>query len=181
MKKFLLPLLINLYLIQATLFLIMRFENFKLFIIPGLFIILAVVLAFINIGCAIFVAREIIADKRKRKAINRTVLLFKLLAIPFYAINYIIWTFMTGLFIVMPGNIFFLIFIVPIGIGFAFVVLLAASSYSIVLLFALKKNGEISLKKFIIHTFCQLIFVVDVIDQIFIMRFTKLPTDSSTL
>lgn len=174
MKNLLFALLINLYLIQVLLFIVIQFNNYQLLIIPGFFIIFATVLAFINIGYPILNAKKIFIDKPKQNSINHMVLKFKLLAIPFYALNFLLWTSLTGLFIVMPGNIFFLLFVLPLGIGFAFLVLIASSTYSIVLLFALRKNRKISLKQFIIHLLCQLIFVVDVIDQILILKLTKI-------
>lgn len=177
MKKLLFGLLANLYLVQVLLFISVTFNSYKFLIIPGLFIISATVLAFVNIGYPILNVKKIILDNKKQDSINRRVFMFKILAIPFYTLNYFLWTFLTGMFILMPGNVIFLFFVLPLGIGFAYLILIASSSYTIVLLYALRKNGKISKKQFIIHLICQLVFVVDVIDQILILKFTKRDKD----
>lgn len=187
MKKILLPslflLLICLYAIQAVVISVLpKLDgNGELAILsPAIIIaVIAIVLCLINIGFAIYCAnsKKIATDKRKQRTINRTVLIFKLLAIPFFILNYAFWFMMNVALWVVPGLfVLSIIFAFPVGVGFTYLVLLSSSSYSIAILKVLYKNGEITKKKFILHTILQLLFMVDVIDQIIIQKFTKIKT-----
>jgi glycopeptide antibiotics resistance protein len=145
--------------------------------------ILSAILAWVNIGNAVFCLRKNRADEIQTHSANRMVLVIKLLLIPFYAINFMIWSLLTAVFIPFAGNIIFLSVAIPIGIGFAYLMLAATSSYSITLLFSLMREGKIPLAQFILHTICQLFFMADVIDQVFILKFTKSgqnPMDNQT-
>ncbi|MCL2137678.1 MAG: hypothetical protein FWH40_09245 [Coriobacteriia bacterium] len=166
MKKFLIPLLLSLYLIQLTLLFPVVEGTYAFLLVPAFFLVASIIFALLNIGSAVFIVAKHIDNFQNVRDTNRRVLAFKLLAIPFYVINLLIWVFMTGISVVMPGNIFFLMFGIPIGIGYAFLVLLSSSTYSIAILVSLRKNNEITRGKFVLHLVCQLIFVLDVIDQL---------------
>jgi hypothetical protein len=173
MKKLLFLLLINLNLIQVTAVLVFLYGNKWLFIIPGFFAFTAVVIALVNIIGAVSSVKGAIIEKEKQVKMSQSVLLYKLLAMPYYLLNYLLWFWLASILMIMPGNVLFILIVLPVVTGFAYLMLIAASSYSIALLLALKKNNEIPLKKFVLHTICQLIFVLDVVGQIFILRLVK--------
>lgn len=144
--------------------------------LPAIIISLAIAafLALVNIIYAVFGLKSLRTETQKYRSVNRTLLIAKLILIPFFALNLVIWMFLSGIFLLAPGGIIVdFILIIPIALGFTYVTLLATSSYSIVLLFALLKNGTLSRKQFILHSVFQLIFVTDVIDQFVIQKFTK--------
>lgn len=144
----------------------------QLFAITGSLII-AFILACLNIISAIYGTKSLRTDLEKQQSINRTILIVKLALIPFFNFNTAIWTTLAGMFLLTPGGIFLELIIVPLGIGFTYAILLATSSYSISLLYTLYKNDTITRKQFILHTIFQLIFAADIIDQIVIKKFTK--------
>ena len=175
MKRLLELFVVSLYLIQFSLFLAVwlsfDFENYFFLGIPLIFVLVSVILAVLNIGNAVYFTRKMVANPSIIKSTGRTVLKIKLLAVPFYVLNFLLWTTLSGLFIVMPGNVFFIFIAIPAGIGFAYLAMLASSSYSIGLLFALKKNKKISFVKFVFVAICLLVFVADILGQMIVMRF----------
>lgn len=136
--------------------------------------IIAFILACLNITYAILGTKSLRTDPQKQQSVNRTILIVKLALIPFFIINFSIWAVFFGMFLLTPGGIIIDIILVPMGIGFTYVILLATSTYSISLLFTLYKNSILTRKQFILHSVFQLIFVADVIDQIVIKKFTKI-------
>jgi hypothetical protein len=104
---------------------------------------------------------------------NDTELLFKKMKrvkiglIPYWIINFICYV-PISVVLLLAGHGFGFI-IVPIFIFASYMVLCLTSLFSILYLLKLKKNNKISKKQFIIHTLLQLIFVVDIIDTIYII------------
>lgn len=167
MKKLLIALFLILYLIQP---LIIWGNNTLL--IGIVLMVMAFLLACTNIIYAIIGTKNLRIDAKHQLSVSRTILAAKLTAIPFFGINYVSWTLMAGFLMLTPGMLLLIIFI-PLGIGFTYFMLLATSSYSISLLYALRKKEIISRRQFIIHFVFQLIFVVDVIDQIVVAKLVK--------
>jgi hypothetical protein len=112
---------------------------------------------------------SIIIDYRK----NDTELLFKKMKrvkiglIPYWVINFICYLPISVVMLLVGHGFGFLI--VPIFIFASYMVLCLTSLFSILYLLNLKKNNNISKKQFIIHTLLQLIFVVDIIDTIYLI------------
>jgi hypothetical protein len=112
---------------------------------------------------------SIIIDYRK----NDTELLFKKMKrvkiglIPYWIINFICYV-PISVVVLLAGHGFGFI-IVPIFIFASYMVLCLTSLFSILYLLNLNKNNRISKKQFIIHALLQFIFVVDIIDTIYII------------
>jgi hypothetical protein len=88
--------------------------------------------------------------------------------IPFWIINFICY-FPISVFLLVVGHGFGFL-IVPIFIFLSYIVLLLTSIFSILYLLNLKKNNIIVNKQFIIHSILQLLFVVDIIDTVNIIK-----------
>lgn len=95
----------------------------------------------------------------------------KLCNTPFFILNILMWL------LVVPATFNpFLMWVwlfVPLAIVYAYMLLLATSSYAIAHLIFLCRKGEISKRTCVLHIFLQLIFVVDVIDIFLLRRMEK--------
>ena len=156
------------------------FENS--FTIIKILMFISFVFACVNIVYAILWYKNIRTDAKKRQMTNRMILAAKWIAIPWFVLNLLFWMGLSGLMMIVTRGlgIFALVIVIPLSVGYTFVILLATSSYSLSLLFALYMNKEITRKQFILHSIFQLLFVVDVIDQIVIQRFTKVKVAAAT-
>jgi hypothetical protein len=170
-------LLIAMYMLLYSSQLLIAFGDSPLWV-SAILMALSSALACANAANAIAGAKSLRADEKKQRSHNRIILSAKLAAMPFFAFNYFAWSLFAGAILLSPGMLI-LIAILPLAIGFTYSILLATSSYSISLLYALRKNGAISRKQFVVHSVLQLIFVVDVIDQIVIYRIIARPSSSS--
>ena len=92
----------------------------------------------------------------------------KLGLIPFWIINFICYL-PISIFLIVVGHGFGFI-IVPIFIFASYTVLCLTSIFSVTYLKSLHKNGIITFKQCIIHSLLQFIFVIDIIDTIYIIR-----------
>lgn len=138
-------------------------------------LVTAFLLAWVNIIYAVLGMKVLRTEPQKCRFVNQTLLVAKIILVPFFALNLMIWIFLSGIFLLTPGGVIVdFILIIPIALGFTYAVLLATSSYSITLLFALYKNGILSRKQLILHSVFQLIFITDVIDQLVIQKFTRI-------
>jgi hypothetical protein len=113
---------------------------------------------------------SIVLDFRK----NNSEMLFqkmkriKIGLIPFWIINFICY-FPVSIILLVAGHGFGFI-IVPIFIFLSYTVLLLTSIFSILYLLNLKKKNIILQEQFIKHSILQLLFVVDIIDTINIIK-----------
>ncbi|MCL2109334.1 MAG: hypothetical protein FWH20_08335 [Oscillospiraceae bacterium] len=184
MKRLLFPLLLILYLIEAIVAFWLYSEisssdrtyDYALIYVALGITVVAGVLCVINI---IFAVRKVkkfaenfAENKKKLRAVNRAVLAFKLLAMPFFVVNYAFW-FVANIALGVNTLIFISMIIIPLAVGFAFLVLLASSAYSIALLRALHTNGAITKRELKTHTVFQLLFVFDVVDSLVVQKYTK--------
>ena len=92
----------------------------------------------------------------------------KLGLIPFWIINFICYL-PISIFLIVVGHGFGFI-IVPIFIFASYTILCLTSMFSVVYFKSLHKNGIITFKQGIIHSLLQFIFVIDIIDTIYIIR-----------
>lgn len=166
MKKiFILLLVISCYLMQI--FFILNgviFKNSN----PGISIILfliTIVLAFTNIINAIITGVKRNNRFLTRNWYNKTMLVFKLVMIPFFILNFIIWYLFSSLFFLFGGFL-----LIPIGLTFTYLILLSSSSHVIAEMYVYYKSGKITFNFFIIHSILQLFFVIDIIDYIYVNR-----------
>lgn len=130
-------------------------------------LILSPVLGIINFRHATRSGRGIAGDRKKTLKYSRAALLFKILMIPFYAINLAVWLLLTASYIVLPGFQLFLA-AVPIGIGYTYLVLLTSSAYSLATIRAMRDDPCYSGRTWLVHILLQFVFVIDVIDFIYL-------------
>lgn len=120
-------------------------------------------------------------DVQIQNRTNRTILLNKLILVPFYILNFVFWLLIT----LATARFLFFIVIVPVAAAYTYWIMLATSADSISLLYALYKNNRLTKKQFILHTVMQLIFVLDFIDYTYlyfkINRITSQPIEKAAL
>lgn len=165
MKKLLTMLVVFVYMVPLSLFLtfyqIFTKEisfKFAIFTIPLLLMIMVFILVAVNIMVAVH------SIVRAQDLPFRTVMIFKLCLILFYLVNFVCWMFASMVFhiaiIIWP--------MIPFIIAYTYLTLLGTSAYVIAKLFSLRKSKIITKKQFILHCIFQLIFIVDVLDVIYL-------------
>jgi hypothetical protein len=88
--------------------------------------------------------------------------------IPFWIINFICYVPISAILLAAGHGFGFII--VPLFIFLSYTVLILTSLFSILYLLKLRKNNIISRKQFVIHIILQLIFVIDIIDTIYVIK-----------
>ncbi len=132
------------------------------------FFIITFVLAVINFVTAIKMHYIVRADSEMGKA----VMTFKLSLLPFFIINFILWMMFTlGTF--NPFMMALWIFI-PLGVAYTYMILLVTSTYAILHIINLQCLGLFTAKQTFIHSVCQLIFIIDIIDYWYVYKTTKI-------
>ena len=167
MKKPLTVLVLFVYMVPLSLFLTFyqiftkgMKDSFELaiFTIPLLLMIAVCILVAVNIMVAVH------SIVRAQDLLFRTVMIFKLCLIPFYIINFACWMIASMVFhiaiIIWP--------MIPFIIAYTYFTLLGTSAYIIAKLFSLRKSKIITTKQFVLHGILQIIFIVDVIDTIYL-------------
>lgn len=134
--------------------------------LPMMFCIWFIVFGIISLICII----SIIIDFKKNdtRKLYKKMKRIKLGLIPYWILNFICYIPISSLLLVVGHGFGF--FIVPLFVLASYLVLLLSSSFSIVYLLNLRRNCIISTKQLIKHSIMQLIFVVDIIDIIYIIR-----------
>ena len=171
MKKWLFVFLIVLYLTQIfpLAFLVDVGSDTHTYNIPGgiytffAFLVLSIVLAVINIVSAVK-SLKINSESETKKPL-KTIMWFKLGLIPFFIIHFFIWVIAMGstanpflmvLWVIIPA-IFFI---------YAYMVLLATSSYPIIQIIKMCRRGVFTKGKCAFHIIMQLLFFADVVDTV---------------
>lgn len=127
--------------------------------------VLTIALAIANIIYAIVTALNYKKIIMKNYSHGKIVLVFKLIMIPFFILNFAMWYMFVGLFLLFGGLVF-----IPIGIAFTYIILLSSSAYVMAELFVYYKSGKVNFRFLILHSLLQLLFVIDIIDYIYIHR-----------
>lgn len=152
--------LISIYLTVVVFFI-------DLFSKSGEYMLLSLAFIFVssvtNIIYAARCAKKPEDKKNSRKTMNMVMLLFKLLAIPFFVVNFTIF----AIFAITP-LIFSIWMYYPIIIAATYFLMIVTSSYSIATISLYRKSNLLSDKEFVKHRKFQLIFIVDVIDAIYL-------------
>lgn len=104
--------------------------------------------------------------------LQKKMIALKLITIPFYLINFAIWGILGMAMLVVPG-MFLGLPIVLIGTAYSYFCLLVTSANSIAFINFKYRNAQISRRKAILHCVLQLIFVIDVIDCIYLYHINK--------
>lgn len=167
MKKLLTALVIFVYFVPASIILVLYTistqetqgsSSLAAFVIPLLLMLAVCVLVVVNIVCAVY------SFIRSRTLTFRAVMAFKLCLIPFYIVNFTCWLLASMVFhialVVWP--------IIPFIVAYTYFTMLGTSVYIIAKLFALRRDGTITTKQFIIHFIWQITFTADVIDSIYL-------------
>ena len=136
-------------------------------LISILIVVLLILSGFGNILMSIISAFQSIEAKNRPNSMLNRMLFLKLSVIPFFVINFMLWTGLFGTFMCFPGGIF-LLALAPIIVLLTFTVLLVTSSSTISVLVYCYRAKQIDIYKLIVHIVLQLIFVVDVIDSIYL-------------
>ncbi|MDR0858276.1 MAG: hypothetical protein LBN97_04525, partial [Oscillospiraceae bacterium] len=126
---------------------------------------LALPFALMAVTCVIIFANVLIAvigAVKREGASFRRVLLFKLLTLPFFAVNFAVWLLGSMVFHIA----LFIWPLIPVIIAYTYMVMLGTSVHNIAKLARLRKDKRITTKQCVKHTIFQLIFVLDVIDAI---------------
>jgi hypothetical protein len=179
MKKWMTAFTIDLYLVQVFTVLTFVFMpkpitmGYKMpvlaYVLMAL-LLLSVFLAASNIACAAKIQSKnhFLADQR---AALKTALAFKLGLIPFFTIHLLMWLYLA--YSSMNPLMIFLWGLIPIGVAYAYMVLMATSSYSVSMLVSFWRMGVLSPKQCVVHTVLQFIFVADVISHMRVCRVCK--------
>lgn len=141
-------------------------------LISILIIVLLILSGFGNILMSIISAFQSIDAKSKQNSMINRMLFLKLSVIPFFIFNFMLWTGFFGMLMLFPGGIF-VVALAPIIIFLTFTVLMVTSSSAISVLVYSYRTKQIDISKLILHSVLQLIFVVDVIDTIYLYKILR--------
>ncbi len=121
------------------------------------------VLIFTFISVFFMVVSVIISLKEnKDRKYLKSVMIRKILVVPFFIINFALWL-LISVIMILPGGQF-IIFVMPFAVGFAFLLMITTSIQTVLYIWF----GDFGKKGRVFHTIMQFIFVVDVIDTIYI-------------
>jgi len=151
--------LLLIYFILKEIILINAVPNF----IGVLLFSITIALAITNIINAIITALNKENKSLMINSYSKTILVFKLIMIPFFILNFIMWYMAVGLIFLFGGFL-----LIPIGIAFTYIILLSSSTHVIAELYVYYKNRKITFNFFIVHSILQLLYVIDIIDYIYV-------------
>lgn len=177
-KKWLLAFLINAYVLQLFLLLDVLPNNIvEDYPVPYLCIYLAllvfmVFLIIMNIVYSIKLHKLAFYNKIKGNPL-KTIMIFKIGFIPFFLINFLFWFSMIGI-LLNPMMGFIGVFLIPIALISTYSTMLITSIYGISLISVMGRKNILKWGQCVIHIIFQLIFIVDVVDLIFLfVRYRK--------
>ena len=102
-----------------------------------------------------------------RKRMYRAALAFKLLTVPFFIVNFLVWAMIFGVVGFLPGGQI-LWLLLPLVQVLTFCVLAVTSSYSVSTVILFKKKRLIGAGQAVLHSILQFLFVIDVLDFIYL-------------
>lgn len=120
------------------------------------------VLCVINIVCAARACRRKGAAEAVR--LCGAGMAWKLLAVPYFLLNFLAWTVLASAFLVVPGLQLFLLGL-PLAVLATYLPLLTSSAYTIAAIFAARRTGMAVKMR---HIVCQLLFILDTIDAVWL-------------
>jgi hypothetical protein len=156
----------------GLLYILFGIYNVESKLISILIVVLLILSGFGNIIMSIISAFGSIINKNSLNSMINRMLFLKLSVIPFFILNFMLWTGLFGTLILFPGGIF-LLALAPIIVLLTFTVLLVTSSSTISVLVYCYRAKQIDISKLIVHIVLQLIFVVDVIDSIYLYKILR--------
>lgn len=116
----------------------------------------------VNIVCAVRACGRAGAAEAVR--LSGLGLVWKLLAIPYFLLNFLAWTAVSAAFLVVPGLQIFLLGL-PLAALATYIPLLTSSAYTIAAVIAARRAGVPVKKR---HVVFQMLFVLDTIDAIWL-------------
>jgi len=134
--------------------------------------ILNFILPLVNILYAIFYSKKISKDEEKVKKWNRNILIIKIVLIPFYTINFILW-FLVSILGIVPVFMFLLVVGPIMGIISAYWILLSTSFYSVAVIKEYYKLGYLTKTLKMIFIISQFLFVLDLIGYVVLQFILK--------
>lgn len=168
MKKLLTAFALSVYCVPASVFLAIFMlssqewsdsSGFGPFIIPLIMMLIVCALVVANIAGAI------ISTIRLKHLSFRAVMVFKLCLIPFYIVNFVCWGIASMVFHIA----LFIWPLIPFIIAYTYFTVVGTSAHNIANLLTLRRNKRISTKQCVVHCILQFIFIVDVIDCVYLV------------
>jgi len=133
-----------------------------------LFVLWLIIFIIFNICNIIYLLNKI--KNNNIEIIKKCCIIIKISIIPFWLINIILHF---SLYLIFINNYNLEIFIIPMPIIISYIILLSTSSYSIIYLVFMKKNGFLNKNKFILNIILQLLFFIDIIGILKIIKENK--------
>lgn len=97
----------------------------------------------------------------------KTIMFFKIAFIPYFIINFFFWFCVIGI-LLNPVMAFIGVALIPVAVISTYLTMLITSIYGISIISAMGRNKALTLREYVIHIICQLIFIVDVVDIIYL-------------
>lgn len=171
-KKWLLAFLINAYILQLLLLLDVLPNNLvedypELFLCIYLaLLVFMVFLVIMNIVYSIKLHKLAFHNTIKGNSL-KTIMIFKIGFIPFFLINFLFWLCLIGI-LLNPMMGFIGVFLIPMALISTYTTMLITSVYGISLISVMGRKNMLTWGQCVIHIIFQLIFIVDVVDLIFL-------------
>lgn len=165
MKKLLIALVVLVYSVPASLFVVIfkiiekeAQDSTPALLIPLVLMVVVCVFAAANIAGAV------VSALRSKSLPFKTVMVVKLCLIPFYIVNFTCWALASMVFhiaiVIWP--------IIPFMAAYTYFTMLGTSAHVISKLFILWRNKEVTAKQFCVHCILQIIFTADVFDCVYL-------------
>lgn len=127
------------------------------------------VFSIINIVFSIKLAIATQDIAKVRNEMRKVMLFIKLLCIPFFVFNFMLWVGFIGMLSIFPGGFLVWTF-VPVIVFVTFFILLVTSSFSLSTIILYGRSKILNKAEIIIHALLQLVFVLDIIDTIILFN-----------
>lgn len=151
---------ILLYLLATVFFIDLNFHTGHYLIILGVLLFIS---GAINIAYAVKCAIKPSNKSKEREKLRAAMLFFKLLTVPFFIANFIVFAIAAFLPLIFVFWIFY-----PLVVIATYFLMLVTSSYSIAVLVLYNKSKLLSKRAFAVHVILQLVFIADVVDAIYL-------------
>lgn len=133
----------------------------------AIFGLLYLAMSVVNAVLAIHTAVTAPNSPQACRQMSRVMLFVKLDAIPFFIANYVLWICVFAFSVILPLGFTLWIFI-PIAVIATYIVLLTTTAFSIPTIVLLARSKQLKPFEAIVHIVLQFIFVLDVIDVVYI-------------
>ena len=111
-----------------------------------------------------------LAGREEAMPLCRLALGWKLLEVPYFLTNFVLWLLVSGAFLVVPGLQLGLVTVLPLAAFATYLPVLSSSAYQLAAFRAAGKAGIVVRKR---HIVLSLLFVLDTIDAILLWRILR--------